>query len=137
MDILASFKELYQEHISIDDLNILHDFYSCIKNGEKYAKMIAFVYENSTDSNYNIVSNFIHELSDYNCNINEIGSFKLYDKRPDLIVIPEQCKGKNRKINQCARNLIFYEQPILYGGNFIKGVFNKDILDKTHIIYVK
>ena len=52
MDILASFKELYQEHISIDDLNILHDFYSCIKNSGKYAKMIAFVYENSTDSNY-------------------------------------------------------------------------------------
>jgi hypothetical protein len=134
MEDFTNFKELYQTHISCDDFNILYEFYFAVKNSGKYAKMVAFVYEKK-NFNYNIVSKFVDLICDYN--INELGSFKLYNKRSDLIIISEKCKGKNKKLNECVRNLIFYEQPILYGGNFIKGVFNKDILDKTHVIYVE
>ena len=58
MDTFESFKELYQDCISCDDLNILNDFYYSIKNNGKYEKMIAFVYKNKKDSYYNIISNF-------------------------------------------------------------------------------
>uniref|UniRef100_A0A6C0EJ54 Uncharacterized protein n=1 Tax=viral metagenome TaxID=1070528 RepID=A0A6C0EJ54_9ZZZZ len=131
---MENFKDLHQQNISYDDFTILCDFYSCVKKGGKYKKMIAFIYEKRKDSKCNIISNFADLIGE--TNFTEINNFKLYDKRPELIIIPERCKGKNRKINGIVRNLIFYEQPILYGGKFIKGVFNKDILDKTHTIYV-
>ena len=135
MDTFESFKDLYQDCISCNDLDILNDFYYSVKSSGKYEKMIAFVYKNKKDSYYNIISNFADLIGELNVNV--IGSFKIYEKRPQLIVIPEMCKGKNKKVNESVRNLLFYEQPLLYGGSFIKGVFNADILQKTHIIYME
>ena len=45
--------------------------------------------------------------------------------------------GGQIKTAKNIRDLLFYEQPLLYGGSFIKGVFNADILQKTHIIYME
>ena len=108
--------------------------YYCIKSGGKYSQMIAFVYNDNKSIYYNIMSNFIDIIDEKY--VNDITSFKLYNERPYLIIIPESCKGKNKKLNENVRNLLFYEQPLLYRGSFIKGVFNSDILDKTCIIYI-
>ena len=134
MENFDNFKKIHQDHISNDDLQILSDFYSCVIDGGKYDKMVAFIY-NHKKPKYNLISDFIDIVGEIN--ISEISSFKLYKKRPHLIVIPEACKGKNKKLNDNVTNLLFYEQPILYGGSFIKGVFNAHILDKTHVIYIQ
>lgn len=128
------FRKLHEEHIRCDDLNILNEFYHCIINGNKYSQMIAFVYQDKNSVYYNIMSDFIDIIGEKY--VNDINNFKLYNSRPYLIIIPESCKGKNKKLNENIRNLLFYEQPLLYRGSFIKGVFNNDILDKTHIIYI-
>jgi len=69
-------------------------------------------------------------------NIMNILDFKLSSQLPKMFLIGEQCKGKNKRLNQMVKNLISFKQSIIYTGIYWKGVFNQDINNNVCIIHM-
>jgi len=70
-------------------------------------------------------------------NIMNMFDFKLSSRLPKLFLIDEQCKGKNKRLNQMVQNLISFKQSVIYTGLYWKGVFNDDVNNNVCIIHMK
>lgn len=126
-DVLAK----WSSYIGEEDINYLREFFSRANNYLPNDKILIIVGDERTGKT-TLISQLIEELGE--TNVASISDFKLSAPLPKLFIINEQCKGKNKRLNQSVNNLIVFKQSMVYVGRFWKGVFNNDIMDNSYTI---
>ena len=131
---MNNFLDQWKPYMESSDFQKLHAYLERAKNNLPNDTILLIIgpARSGKTTLLNQIVGFIGES-----NIMNMRDFKLSSQLPKLFLIGEQCKGKNKRLNQMVKNLISFKQSIIYAGIYWKGVFNDDVNNNVCIINMK